>query len=119
MRIKTIYFLSLLIILIVLLGCSKEPKGPGKYDTFAKCLSENGATMYGTEWCSHCRNQKAKFGNSFQYIDYVDCDRNKRDCLAAGVSGYPTWNIKGTNYPGEQSLYKLASLSGCSLIQDE
>ena len=35
-------------------------------DTFAKCLTENNATMYGTEWCSHCKAQKELFGKSFQ-----------------------------------------------------
>ena len=105
-------FLFLLVSLIVISGCSK---GPGKYDTFAQCLTEKGATMYGTEWCPHCKNQKASFGNSFQYVDYVDCDRNKAKCLAAGVRGYPTWIIDGEKYPGEQQLYKLSSLTECDL----
>jgi len=26
--------------------------------TFAKCLTENGAKMYGAYWCTHCENQK-------------------------------------------------------------
>ena len=34
------------------------------YDDFAKCLTENGATMYGTVWCGHCNNQKDMFGDS-------------------------------------------------------
>ncbi len=72
--------------------------------------------MYGTEWCSHCKNQKSMFGDYFQYIDYVDCDKNKDECLTAGIRGYPTWVIAGEQYPGEQSLERLAGLTGCDLV---
>jgi glutaredoxin len=71
--------------------------------------------MYGTEWCSHCKNQKAAFGSSFEYVYYVDCDKDKDECIKAGVKGYPTWQINGENYPGEQSFERLAFLTGCSV----
>ena len=87
----------------------------GKYDNLAKCLTTKGATMYGTEWCSHCKNQKKTFGSSFKYVNYVDCDRNPGKCDAAGVRGYPTWKVMGKNYPGEQKLSRLASLTGCTV----
>jgi hypothetical protein len=109
---KKILILVCLITSIFLVACEK---GPGEYDQFAQCLTENDATMYGTEWCSHCKNQKASFGSSFEYIYFVDCDRDKDECLKAGVSGYPTWQIDGENYPGDQSLGRLASLTGCKL----
>lgn len=113
MKQKIIFcFLFILIISVVLTGCSR---GPGKYDTFAQCLTEKGVKMYGTEWCSHCKNQKKMFGKSFQFVDYIDCDRNKDECLRNGVRGYPTWIIDGEKYPGEQPLYRLASLSGCEV----
>src|SRR3989338_746412 len=104
----------ILCLIIFMIGCST---GPGKYDSFANCLTEKGATMYGTEWCSHCKNQKADFGKSFKLVNYVDCDRNSQACLSAGVRGYPTWAINGSNYPGEQQLYRLASLTGCELSE--
>lgn len=85
-----------------------------QYDEFAKYLTEQGIKMYGTEWCSHCKNQKKLFGSSFQYIDYIDCDKDRQKCLSAGVQGYPTWKINENNYPGEQSLERLAQLSGYS-----
>jgi thiol-disulfide isomerase/thioredoxin len=31
---------------------------PGKYDEFAKCLTDNGAKFYGAFWCPHCQAQK-------------------------------------------------------------
>ena len=84
----------------------------GEYDHFANYLTEKNVKMYGTEWCSHCKNQKKLFGSSFQYIDYVDCDKNKQECQSARVTGYPTWKINNQNYPGEQSLERLSQLSG-------
>ena len=56
------------------------------------------------------------FGSSFKYIDFVDCDKEKNECSKKGVKGYPTWMINGNKYPGEQELKRLASLSGCELI---
>lgn len=109
-----IVLLVLLLFLLVAAGCS----GPGKYNAFAQCLTEKGAVMYGTEWCSHCQNQKKDFGKSFQYIRYIDCDESKEDCQDAGISGYPTWVINGTKYPGEQELFRLASLIGCELAEE-
>jgi glutaredoxin len=109
------YFLFVLIVMTVLAGCS----GPGKYDSFAKCLTEKGVKMYGTDWCSHCKNQKSLFDKSFKYIDYVDCDWNRDECTRAGVRGYPTWKINGENYPGEQSFYELSSLTGCELFEED
>jgi len=75
-------------------------------------------TRYGTEWCSHCKNQKELFGASFKNINFVDCDRQKETCQIAGVSGYPTWKIGGQNYPGEQSFAKLGELAGCEVVKD-
>ena len=105
-----IFFLFFILILIS--GCNG-----GKFDAFAQCLTEKGAVMYGTEWCSHCQNQKAMFGKSFENIIFVDCDQSRIACDKAGIKGYPTWIINGTNYPGEQQLYKLSDLTGC-LIEE-
>ena len=117
MKLKIIFsFLFVLIVLSFLAGCSNKP---GRYDSFAQCLTEKGVTMYGTEWCSHCQNQKKLFGRSFGNINYIDCDRDKNACLAAGVEGYPTWVIDGKTYPGEQRLERLATLSGCELTKTE
>lgn len=106
------YFLSIILISLTISGCAKKPS---KYDTFAQCLTEKGATMYGTEWCSHCQNQKKTFGKSFQYINFVDCDFNSGECLRNGIRGYPTWMINETKYTGEQPLFRLASLTNCKL----
>lgn len=107
MKLKII-FLS--IFLVILVGCSGNEIS---LDSFAQCLTEKGAVMYGTEWCPHCQSQKALFGDSFQHIDYVNCELDKEACTKAGIKGFPTWEIKGKLYPGEQPLFKLSGLTKC------
>ncbi|MCB9359629.1 hypothetical protein H6503_06885 [Candidatus Woesearchaeota archaeon] len=97
----------------MLSSCSS--KDPGAYDDFALCISDYGAKMYGTEWCSHCNAQKDMFGNSFRNVNFIDCDQNKDACLRAGIQAYPTWIIAGEMYEGTQSMESLAELTDCEL----
>lgn len=109
------YFVVVLILISVFYGyknITEKAVQPDQYDEFAKYLTEQGVKMYGTEWCPHCKNQKKLFGNSFQYVDYIDCDKNRNECSIAGVNGYPTWKINNQNYLGEQSIERLVQLSG-------
>ncbi|MEM4359635.1 MAG: thioredoxin family protein [Candidatus Bilamarchaeaceae archaeon] len=85
------------------------------YDNFAKCLTEKGAIMYGADWCPHCQNQKRIFGDSFRYINYINCEKNYTTCVSAKIEGIPTWIIDGRRYTGEQSLQALANITGCNL----
>lgn len=85
----------------------------------AKHLADTGAKMYGAFWCSHCIEQKETFGAGAE-IPYVECfpDGWERGtpvanaCAAADVQGFPTWVINGKKLEGEQTLEKLAELSG-------
>ncbi len=87
-----------------------------KLDSFAQCLASENLTMYGAEWCSHCKKEKSRFGSAFKYVSYVECPDNVQLCLAKGVNGYPTWiDASGTKYEGEQGLEGLAKISGCEL----
>ena len=85
-------------------------------EKLAKCLTAKGVKMYGAEWCGHCNNQKAMFGDALQYVDYVECTEDAAACNAAGVTGYPTWtSADGTKYPGEKPLENLAELFECEV----
>ncbi len=98
-----------LLMIALLIGCG------GNYDIFAQCLTDNGVIMYGTDWCTHCQNQKLLFGTSFNNIAYVNCDNSPQACTNAGVTGYPTWYVNGEIYSGVQSLETLSQFSGCNL----
>jgi hypothetical protein len=92
-----------------------------RYDDFAKCLSSKHVKMYGAYWCPHCAEQKEEFGDSFKYVDYVECAiKDSREqapaCKAAGVEHYPTWQF-GSDKPveGKFPLQELSDKTGCSL----
>lgn len=79
---------------------------PGKYDSFAKCLTEKGAVMYGEDWCQYTNAQKGMFGKSFKYIDYE---------VREGLNVRPTWVIDGKTYETVQSFERLSALTGCEI----
>lgn len=92
--------------------------------SFAQCLTEKGLKFYGAWWCGHCQNQKKMFGDAFQYVDYVECEKTPGTsqgdmtdaCKTAKIESFPTWQLPdGTKQSGEMSLEKLSEVSGCSL----
>lgn len=97
-----------------------QKSGPGPADALAQCLTEKGVKMYGAYWCPHCQDQKKAFGNSWQYITYIECALpggrgQTKECTDAGITGYPTWVFPdGERVGGEQSFSSLAEKSGCS-----
>ncbi len=120
MYMKNKYIIPVALIIIVTIGSlgylsTQVSSAPGEYDKFAQCLTDNGATMYGAEWCGYCKKQKQMFGDSFQHINYVECPQNEELCSEKGVTGYPTWIINGETYRGLQELSVLASATGCEL----
>lgn len=86
------------------------------YDGFASCLTDAGFTMYGTDWCPHCQDQKKMFGGSFELIDYVNCDFNKTLCNNKGVEGYPTWYLGAKMFDsGVQTFRELGEAAACEV----
>ncbi len=84
----------------------------------AKHLTSVGAKMYGAFWCGHCNEQKQMFGReAVEELTYIECDPQGKNpqvalCQAAGITGYPAWQINGQMYFGTRSLPELAQLSG-------
>ena len=117
--------LKSLILLVAVLGFSvlvlrliiwRPNVADGALDDFARCLSDRGAVMYGAYWCSHCQNEKKAFGNSFRFVNYVECTDEPDVCTEKKIDGYPTWIVlDGRRFEGEQGLEKLSELSGCVL----
>jgi hypothetical protein len=114
----TMIVLSLLgFSLVALMGCT-----PAKnYDGFAQCLTEKGVELYGAVWCPHCQNVKKSYGNSFRFMEYVECDENTPGsdparCFAAGVEYFPMYKFgDGTKLYGEVSFDILSEKTGCDL----
>lgn len=95
--------------------------GPGKYDEFATCLKDQGATFYGAYWCPHCQAQKKMFGSSAKLLSYVECstvDGNAQTqvCIDKEIKSYPTWEFAdGSRLTGEIALEQLAEKTSCVL----
>ncbi|GAB1538431.1 vitamin K epoxide reductase family protein [Scytonema sp. NUACC21] len=84
----------------------------------AQHLTKIGAKEYVAWWCPHCHEQKQLFGKeAYKEINAIECDpqgKNPRPdlCQAAGIQGFPSWQINGKLYPNVHPLEKLAQLSG-------
>jgi len=91
--------------------------GPAEI-ALAQHLQQIDAKEYGAYWCPHCYEQKQLFGKEAEeYINYIECAADAINsqadlCKAAGIKGYPTWEIKGQLYSGIQPLTELARVSG-------
>ncbi len=88
----------------------------GQVDQLARCLTRNGVKMYGLATCPHCQSQKDEFGNSFRYVNYVECTENRRTCMDAGIRSVPAWVFEKSDRRkvGTKSLERLSTLAGCS-----
>jgi hypothetical protein len=126
---KNIFFLVIGLLILgtigaILLQSPSVPTGPGKYDTFAQCLKDKGATFYGAFWCSHCQAQKELFGSSVKYLPYVECSTldssgQIQECIDKKIEGYPTWEFAdGSRLTGEIPLQQLADKTSCPLPTD-
>jgi len=94
-----------------------------KLDDFARCLTDKKAVMYGAFYCEHCKEQKDLFGDSAQYLPYVECvERGTRkvtdQCKTLGIRRTPTWIFEqsGERVDGKVlSLQELSQKTGCKL----
>lgn len=74
------------------------------------------AKMYGAYWCSHCFEQKERLGReAMSKIPYIECSTDGLNsqlamCKERGLPGYPTWEINGKLYPGDQELDELEEI---------
>ncbi|OKH12691.1 vitamin K epoxide reductase family protein [[Limnothrix rosea] IAM M-220] len=90
----------------------------------AEHLANIGAKKFGAYWCPHCYEQKQLFGpEAFEKIDYIECAADGKNaqpqvCAAAGLEGFPTWDVDGQRYSGTQTLEQLAEASGYEGPQD-
>ena len=92
-------------------------------DGFARCIGEKKAVMYGVFWCEHCKEQKDLFGDSAQYLPYVECQEKgtrkmTEECKTLGIRRTPTWIFEqsGERLEGKVlSLQELSQKTGCKL----
>jgi hypothetical protein len=112
--------LALLCLSAVSFGAASKP---ANLDGFARCLGEKKSVMYGAFYCDHCKEQKDLFGDSAQYLPYVECvekgtRKETEQCKALGIRRTPTWIFEhsGERVDGKVlSLQELSQKTGCKL----
>ncbi len=116
---KVLIVLGIFLAGILFFSFSGEKVEDGKYDNFAKCLTESEAKIYGAYWCGNCKSQKKTFGNSWKYVNYIECDEGNSqtaECKNAGITAYPTWEFaEGSRLTGNLLLQQLSSITDCPL----
>ena len=111
------FAVSVFVSLSALSACAADSKN----DKLAQCLTQKSAKMYGTFWCSHCKDQKDMFGESFKYVTYVECAipgtrKETEACKQMKIEHTPTWIFKdGTRREGALPLTELGQIAGCSV----
>lgn len=120
------WLMGILAVIIIFIGfiIYSSVNAGSQYGEFAKCISEKGAKMHGAFWCSACAEQKSRFGNSFEHVNYIECSNPDKSqnaiCNAAGISSYPTWEFAdGSRMQGVLSMQQLSEKTGCSLNSDK
>jgi hypothetical protein len=93
------------------------------YDVLAKCLNENGVRFYSSIYCGHCLEQKELFGDSFQYIEEIECHPDASDsqaelCKQMEIVGTPTWTMEHEGKElkrnvGYMSIEDIRNWAGC------
>ena len=109
-----------ILLIVVILALQEVSSGDNnaELDTFAQCLSDRGAVMYGTYSCPYCRKQKDLFGDAFRFVSYVECTQEPDRCVADGIDVTPIWLFPNDGrLVGLQSFEALAAKTGCVLLQ--
>lgn len=114
---KKILWIGFILASIFLLWCSAPKQDEltiEDIDQIAQCLWQKWVKMYGTETCSHCIDQKELFGDSFKYINYIDCATDTNAC--AKLEWTPTREFPGWELlPGKQMISTLAEKAWCNI----
>jgi len=90
-------------------------------DYFAQCLTEKKMKFYSSKNCPWCDKEKELFGDSLQYVTYIECvDETTggwaKECQEAEIESVPTWQLPdGKMESGFKTLEQLAEVSGCPL----
>ena len=122
---KTSWIITIVASVAIIGGMIWYSSQPGKYDEFAACIKDSGATFFGAFWCPHCQEQKSLFGRSARELPYTECSTpdgrgQLEHCIDEGIETYPTWESKdGERRTGVLSLADLAEFTGCQLSSDQ
>jgi len=101
----------------------RSTSGPAEV-ALAKHLTAIGAVCYSAWWCPHCQDTREQFGSeATELAPFAECSTVERKqnelCKEKDITGYPTWIIGDTKYPGYRSLSDLAAISDFTAFAPE
>jgi uncharacterized membrane protein len=95
------------------------------YTPLAKCITESGVNMYGSFRCGVCAKTRKNFGDSFQYINEIECHPQGENaqtelCVEKEIEGTPTWIMEKDGKEikrktGFLSMQELREFSECNI----
>ena len=87
------------------------------------CLTQKGVTMYSSYKCGDCARVKNMLGDSFQYLNYVECHPQGENsqfaiCQEKGIEHTPTWVLEQNGQEvkrqeGFLTMAELEAFAGC------
>ena len=109
---RTLIIIAILIAAILVIIFTNKGSSVSATDQLAKCIASK-SVVYIQTGCSACKAQEDLFGDSYQYINDIDCVTDRSSCEEAGITATPTWVINNQKYVGVQYLDRLKELTGC------
>lgn len=131
-----IFFVLMLFMVVILVGCGKEVDNTQTNNTkistntnstntseievseeFIQCLADNGMTIYGSAWCPACKDLRDKLGGEDMIGPiYIECTEEEERCNEEMKDNYvPEIQIFGELYSGQRDPASLAEATGCTL----
>ena len=97
--------ITIIIVIALVVGILLIKNSPTNTTTeeIAKCIGEE-STIYTQLGCHACENQKQMFGESYQYLNIVDCWYEEDKC--GEIDETPTWRIKNKDYKVHFAAFK-------------
>jgi hypothetical protein len=112
---KKIWWTVIVVVAVVVLGVLMINRGDkGVSAETAQCIAEN-SVLYIQYGCHACAIQEDMFGDSYKYLNVVDCFYDMDECIEKGIEATPTWIIDGVKYRSVQEIGNLRVLTGCEL----
>ncbi len=123
------WIIGIIIINLIPVVYFNLPSGEKKnYDALAKCMTANGVDMYSSFRCGVCAKVKDMFGDSFQYVNEIEChpkgpNPETERCLKMDIKKTPTWVLEKDGVEikravGFLSAEALAEFADCPLEQN-
>ena len=108
---KAITFLIIFGVLILAVFLINNKKGETS-EEIAKCIASK-SKLYIQLGCHACITQENLFGESYQYLNKIDCYYDTQTCINENITATPTWIINGKKYIGVQSIEELQQITNC------